>query len=165
MLVYSGSHSDYTTTFELRIHLSIVKIIVGLGVATCLRAILLHVGRRDTDDFTAYIFQNLGPLILVLSDFKGNNICLVFHSPKTSDELPGDDEDRRGPIEDAKQVDQDVDVAIVRAYLGWLLENRNFKLFDAVMSYCLHWKMACRKCLDKRINDRVTRAITVPSGK
>jgi len=53
------------------------------------------------------------------------------------DELP-DENDKDDPIAEADQIDREVDVQTVRAFLGWLLSNSNFKRLDAFMSYCRH---------------------------
>jgi hypothetical protein len=69
--------------------------------------------------------------------------------------LPEHENDRYDPVAEAERIDLEVDVQTVRAFLGWLLDNSNFKQLDAVMSYCRHWRMAFRHHLGRRIDDRI----------
>lgn len=43
------------------------------------------------------------------------------------EELPEDTDDKHDPVVKANQVDREVDVLTVQAFLGWLLLNGNFK--------------------------------------
>lgn len=69
--------------------------------------------------------------------------------------MPEHENDRYDPVAEAERIDLEVDVQTVRAFLGWLLDNSNFKQLDAVMSYCRHWRMAFRHHLGRRIDDRI----------
>lgn len=73
------------------------------------------------------------------------------------EELPEDTDDKHDPVVEADRVDREVDVSTVRAFLGWLLLNGNFKQLDAVMCYSRHWRMAFRHHLQRRINDRIVK--------
>ncbi|MCJ1478742.1 hypothetical protein MMC13_007426 [Lambiella insularis] len=47
------------------------------------------------------------------------------------EELPEDEDDKHDPVAEADRVDREVDVPTVRAFLGWLLANGNFRQLDA----------------------------------